>query len=260
MTVALLASPFLFGIALFAGLLFCIELGRRLGLRWAGGEDGRQAGTAALDGAVFALFGLLIAFTFSGAAARFDARRDLIVHEANAIGTAWLRVDLAPASDQPALRDAFRRYADSRLAAYRQVTDPVAFKAALERSATIQTEIWHRAVAAAQAPGASPAIGTQLLPAINDMIDITTTRAMAMQMHPPAIVYVLLLGLALASALLAGYGMGAAHVHSWLHILVFAAILTTTLYVIVDFEHPRLGTMRVDDFDSLLGDVRRSMG
>jgi hypothetical protein len=259
MTTLLLSSPLIFGTLLFAALLFCIEAGRRLGLRWAPREGGAHGGTAALDGAIFALFGLLIAFTFSGAASRFDTRRDLIVQEANAIGTAYLRVDLVPAGEQPALRDDFRRYVDSRLAAYRDVSDPVAFKAALGRSAAIQTRIWRRAVAAGREAGGQPAIGTQLLPAINEMIDITTTRAMATQMHPPAIVYGLLLGLAFASALLAGHGMGEARARHWLHATIFAAILTVTLHVIVDFEHPRMGSMRVDNFDSLLADVRKSL-
>jgi hypothetical protein len=260
MMIILLSSPVLFCIVLFAALLICVELGRRLGLHWDRvGPDGEQTGTAALDGAIFALFGLLMAFTFSGAAERFDARRGLIVQEANAISTAYLRVDLAPANDQPALRDAFRQYVDSRLEAYNHVADVDAFRTALGKSAAIQNQIWKLVIADGQEAGAQPGVDSQLLPAVNDMISITTTRAMAMQMHPPTIVYVLLLGLALASALLAGYGMGEAHARSWLHVLIFAAILTVALYVIVDFEHPRLGTMRVDNFDSLLSDVRASM-
>ncbi len=256
----LLSSPLLFGGLLFVALLLSIEAGRRLGLRWSPRDGGVQGGTAALDSAVFALFGLLIAFTFSGAASRFDTRRDLIVQEANAIGTAYLRVDLVPAADQPPMREDFRHYVDSRLAAYRHVSDSDAFRAALDRSTLIQNRIWKGAVAAGQEPGASGAISTQLLPAINEMIDITTTRAMATQMHPPGIVYVLLLGLAFASAVLAGYGVGEAHARHWLHSVIFAAILTITLYVIVDFEHPRMGSMRVDNFDNLLVDVRKSMG
>lgn len=258
----LLTSPLLFGGLLFAALLLCIEAGRRLGLRWSSRGDGggTGGGTAALDSAVFALFGLLIAFTFSGAASRFDVRRDLIIQEANAIGTAYLRVDLMPGAGQPAMRESFRRYVDSRLAAYRQVSDPALFKAALDRSAAIQRDIWNQVIAAMREPAAAPAVGTQLLPAINDMIDITTTRAMATQMHPPGIVYVLLLGLAFASAVLAGYGVGEAHARHWLHSVIFAAILTITLYVIIDFEHPRMGSMRVDNFDNLLVDVRKSMG
>ena len=101
-----------------------------------------------MDGAVFALLGLLVAFTFSGAASRFDARRHLIVEETNAIGTAYLRLDLLPASAQPALRDLFRRYLDSRLEVYRKLPDLDAAKAELARSTQLQGEIWSQAVAA----------------------------------------------------------------------------------------------------------------
>src|SRR5512142_402713 len=101
----------LFAIGLFVGMIGLLELGRRLGRRrQAKDEERARAGLGAVEGAVFALLGLLIAFTFSGAASRFDARRELIVREANAIGTAWLRLSLLPAHAQPGLRDMFRRY------------------------------------------------------------------------------------------------------------------------------------------------------
>ena len=89
----------------------------------AGDPVGARAGAGVVDGAVFGLLGLLVAFTFSGAATRFDARRQLVVEEANAIGAAYLRLDVLPAAAQPALRARFREYLDSRLAAYRAVPD-----------------------------------------------------------------------------------------------------------------------------------------
>jgi len=127
---------------LFLGMLFCLEMGRRWGVRQLDRDpSAARAGTNAVEGAVFALLGLLIAFTFSGAAARFDTRRVQIVDEANAIGTAWLRIDLLPAEAQPLLRDLFRNYVDSRLAAYRKLPDLAAAKAELQRSQEIQSEI-----------------------------------------------------------------------------------------------------------------------
>src|SRR5512143_443438 len=100
---------FFFAGGLFVGMILLLELGRRLGRRRQGKhEEGARAGLGAVEGAVFALLGLLIAFTFSGAASRFDARRELIVREANAIGTAWLRLSLLPADAQPGLRVLFR--------------------------------------------------------------------------------------------------------------------------------------------------------
>jgi len=88
----------MFAGGLYFGMILLLELGRRLGrLRQRKDEEAARAGLGAVEGAVFALLGLLIAFTFSGAALRFDARRQLIVQEANAIGTAWLRLSLLPA-------------------------------------------------------------------------------------------------------------------------------------------------------------------
>jgi hypothetical protein len=245
-----------YAVPLFTGLFLAIvlsaEIGRRIGKWRRQGLAEPWPGTAAVDAAIFALFGLLLAFAFSSAAARFDHRRDMIVAEANDISTAYLRIDLAPAVAQPALRDAFRRYVDSRVNAYRRGIDFEDFKAGLEASEEIQQEIWSLAVAAGRMPEAHPSLNMLLLPALNQMIDITTTRAMATVSHPPAIIYVLLFALALICALIAGHGMAAARSRSSFHMVGFAAILTITLYVIVDLEFPRLGFIQVGEFDRLL--------
>jgi hypothetical protein len=261
MTHVLIAFSITLG--LFLGMLLFLDIGRRIGARRrAQDPEGTGAGTGAVDGAVFALLGLLVAFTFSGAAARFDTRRALIVEEANAIGTAYLRLDVAPASAQPALRDLFRRYVDSRLETYRKfrkLSDLDAAKAELAQSAKLQADIWNQAVAAGRLEGAPPAAAMLLLPALNQMIDITTTRTMAGQIHPPMVIFLMLFGLALASALLAGYGMAGGKSRDWLHMLAFAAVLALAIYVIIDIEYPRLGLIRVDAFDQVLVEVRASM-
>jgi len=94
---------------------------------------------------------------------------------------------------------------------------------------------------------------------LNQMIDITTTRTMATQMHPPVVIFVLLFGLALASALLAGYGMAGGKSRNWIHMLGFAAVMAVATNVTLDIEYPRLGLIRVDAFDQVLVDVRDSM-
>src|SRR5438034_9907293 len=133
----------LLSLGLFVGMLVLLEVGRRIGVqRLAQNPEGAEAGVAVVDGAVFALLGLLIAFTFSGAASRFDTRRQLIVEETNAIGTAWLRLDLLPASAQPLLRDEFRKYLDARLAAFRKIPDLAAANAELTRAGALQNDIW----------------------------------------------------------------------------------------------------------------------
>ena len=120
----------LFAVGLFAGVNLMIELGRRVGARRrAQIMEGGAAGVGAGEAAIFGLLGLLIAFTYQGASARFEGRRELTVQEANNIGTAWLRIDLLPAGAQPVMRDLFRKYLDSRLETYRKIPDMVAVKA-----------------------------------------------------------------------------------------------------------------------------------
>jgi hypothetical protein len=244
---------------LCAGILAVMEIGRRMGKRRkATDAEGSRAGLGAIEGALFALLGLLIAFTFSGAAARFDARRQLIVEETNAIGTAYLRLDLLPEASQPALRESFKKYLDSRIEVYRLLPDIEAAMKELARSAGLQKEIWNQAVAAGKT-SQSPAPAMLLLPALNQMIDITTTRTMAGQLHPPAIIFVMLGLLTLVAALLAGYGMAEGKARSAIHMLGFAAIMAFTIFVILDVEYPRLGMIRVDAFDQALVQLRQSM-
>ena len=169
----------------------------------------RNRPLGAVDAAVYGLLGLLIAFTFSGAAARFEARRHLIIEEANAIGTAYLRLDMLPAEAQAALKEKFRQYVDSRLKSYQKLPDIEAAKAEHQVSLALQAEIWAGAVVASKAAAPQPA-AMLLLPALNQMIDITTTRIVTMQIHPPSIVFVMLIVMALLSALLAGYSMAEA--------------------------------------------------
>jgi hypothetical protein len=247
----------LFAVGLFAGMLAMQEAGWRLGARRLGMDpEGSRAGLGAVEGAVFALMGLLVAFSFSGAASRFDARRHLIVEEANAIGTAYLRLDLLPADAQPKLRDLFRRYLDERLEVYRKMPDISAAKEALARSTVLQGEIWSGAV---EATRAEPQARILLLPALNAMIDITTTRTAAFQIHPPVVIFAMLGLVALACSLLAGHAMAGLKRRSLVHSLGFTIILTLTVYVILDLEFPRVGMIRVDAMDKILADVRQSM-
>ena len=181
-----------------------------------------------------------------------------MTEEANAIGTAWLRLDVLQPSDQTALRELFRQYLDSRLETYRRFADAGTVKAGLERTRTLQGEIWKRAVPASLA-SESPQAVMFVLPALNEMFDITTTRTMATKIHPPPVIFAMLGALALASALLAGYGMAGSKTRSRIHTVGFAAVLAFAVYVIVDLEYPRLGLIRVDAVDQVLVELRRGM-
>ena len=245
--------------ALFAAILACLEAGYRLRIRNTPPGSYRQfEGLGALEGAIFGLMGLLVAFTFSGAAARFDTRRQLIVEECNAIGTAYLRVDLLPPASQPPLRQAFRAYSEARYAYYQALPEAAAARQAEARFTGLQQEIWIGAVAASR-DGAPPAAAILLLPALNQMIDLASTRSAARQIHPSAVIFWMLGAAVIAASLLAGWGMAAGARRSWLHLGGFALLMTLAIYVILDLEYPRLGLIRVDAFDHYLLDVRASM-
>ena len=145
------------------------------------------------------------------------------------------------------LQELFRRYVDSRLETYRLLPDMQAAEKEMAKSKNLQEEIWSDAVAATVLPNAHPDAGKLLLPALNNMIDIATTRTMALQIHPPRIVYALLFGLGLICSLLAGYRMSTGQHRSWLHIMGFTIITVIIVYVVLDVEYPRTGLIRPRD-------------
>lgn len=250
---------FLLSTGLFVGMVVCIEIGRRIGIRQISRDpEGARSGLGAVEGALFALLGLLIAFTFSGAASRFDTRRQLIVEETNAVGTAYLRLDLLQEEARDMLRQDFRRYAETRVEAYRKLPDLEAAHRGWKKAAAIQEEIWNRAIVACR-DADSRSAPMLLLPALNQMIDITTTRSMALQTHPPAIIFVMLGMLSLVSAMVAGYGMTGGKTRSWIHIVGFSAMIAITIYVILDLEYPRWGLIQISAADKLLTDLLQAM-
>jgi hypothetical protein len=148
-------APLLSG-GLFLGMLVLLEVGRRIGFRrLAQDPEGARQGLGVPEGAVFSILGLLIAFTFSGAATRFDSRRDLVAQEANDIGTAWLRLDLVPADKVEDLRDLFRQYLDARIEAYRKLPDIEAAEEASAFAASLQGEIWAKSMASLESETSS---------------------------------------------------------------------------------------------------------
>jgi hypothetical protein len=255
MTFALL--NLVIAVALFFGMLAFQEYGRRLGERHFR-DLHEKTGVGPAEPAIFALLGLFLAFTFSDAGSRFDSRRQLIVEETNAIGTAWLRLDLLPPDRQPPMRDLFRQYLDARLDVYRAPADAAATNAANAHVADLQDQIWRAALSAAEASGTLPPF-TVLVPAINSMFDVATARLAVTRMQTPLEVFIVIGMLALVSSILVGYSLAGRKTRGWLHNIGFAAVLSMALYLIIDFEYPRVGFIRLDRTDQLLVDLRRSM-
>jgi hypothetical protein len=243
--------PLLVIVTLTSAILAAIEVGYRAGLRRrARKPDLIRGEPKPIETAVFGLMGLLIAFTFAGAAVRFDGRRMVIAQEANAIETAYLRLDLLPTESQRALREDFRAYLAGRLAVTRDIPDMKAVNVDLEKSAILQRKIWKEAVEATR--GSGTATQALVLSAMNEMIDITTVRTVGMISHLPFLVLILLLVTILLSSFLIGYSISAHGTRDWLSAVIFAIAVSCATYVTLDYEYPRVGLIRTDVADQVL--------
>ena len=230
-----------------------LHLGRRLRSRHPNASV-----SGAIEGAVFALFGLLLAFTFSGALARYDDHRKLIVEEANDIASSYRRLDLLPPDAQPALRNLFRDYAEARQHNFDGLpTSPEAIEAA-RKTDQLQDEIWSRSLAAAKLPTANADATKLLVPSLNAMIDITATRKNAYNMHPPIVVFVLLFFFSVGCAIMAGYGMHP-ETPPPLWAIALALSVTLTVYTTLEVEYPRRGLIRLTTQNEVFPDLINSM-
>ena len=243
-------------LAVAAAMFLIIALSVRAG--WLAGRrrlaiygESANEGLGSAEAAIFAMMGLLLAFTFTGAANRFEQRRELIVQESNAIGTAWLRLDLLRDAPRAEARGLIRKYLEKRLDAYRKVTDSARTAAALSEVAAAQAGIWDVAIREVREDRSQP-LAQLLLPALNDAFDIGSTRVLATREHTHFAIFAMLAFLVVISAFLAGFGQAKVPKQSMLHLLGFATVTTLALYLIVDLEYPRLGIIRVNDFDQVL--------
>ena len=239
-------------------MLSLLEVGRRFGVRRRPKESENERGSlGTVEGAVFALFGLMVAFTFSGAATRFNEKRMLIAEEANAIGTAYLRLDLFPRR-RTELQDLFRRLSGfstgdlSQTAEYGSSQDG---NGQIQKDAGRDLDRSNRRYAL---PDSHRDAGKLLLPALNNMIDMTTTRTWHSNPSPENH---LCASLRPGShlLLLAGYRMASVQNRSWLHIFGFTVMTVIIVYVMLDAEYPRAGLIRLASADQLLIDLRDGM-
>jgi hypothetical protein len=244
---------------LFLALLASLEIGFRMA-RSSGRRNPECAheGTGAIEAAVFALLGLLLGFSFAGGTTRLEEKQHLVVREANAIGTAYLRLDLLPADAQTPMRTLFRNYIDARLRLYRVLPDRVAADRELRAASALQQQIWNAAVAESKADPTHD-VARLLLPALNDMIDITTDRSVALRTHLPALIFWLLMAVALLSGVLGGYALQKRKRRSYAHMILYAAVVSITIYAILDLDSPRSGLIRLDAADQAMIALRDSL-
>jgi hypothetical protein len=233
-------------------VLVAVEVGYRSGsLRRAAAEHEKEAPVGAMVGATLGLLAFLLAFTFGFAANLYQSKRDVLLEEANAIGTAYLRADFLPEAE--AARRLFREYVDVRLAAAQ--TGQV--DTAIERSEQIQAELWTLASKSAREnPSALPI--ALFVEALNSVIDVHAKRVMiALRTRIPPAIWAALYVIAFFAFGTLGYHSGLAAANRSFAVLAVALIFAAVIWLIKDLDTAQEGTLRVSQ--QALVDLRDSM-
>jgi hypothetical protein len=249
--------PLLLSIGLCVAMLGCSQLGYRVGLRQhAAIHSSAQVGV--IEGAIFGLLGLLLGFTLQSSMLHLDEKRLLIVQEANAIGTAYLRVDLLDHSDQPEMRRLFRSYLEARLHVYDTVETGGDPQQAITQTLRWQQQIWTKAIESRHSESTQVSPGL-VIRALNEMIDVTAARTFASRTKLPALIITLLFGAAIVSAMIIGYAMARQKHLSSVYALAFSFIISATIYTLLDLDNPRFGLIRLDAAEQTLRELHDSI-
>ena len=230
-------------VALFGGLLGAFELAYWAGSRVAqrAAEDAGPLGT--IQGAVLGLLGLLLGFSFAGAAGRFIDRQDLIVSEANAIGTAYLRADLLDEPFRGELRTALREYTASRVELFEaQGRGLEAVARAEEQSAAVHPRVWQAALRGVQG---APQLALAVLAPVNEVIDLHTTHMAATRRHLPALVVAILVAAAAVTLGTLGYGFGLSRQRHSVLACAVTFLVAAALWLTIDLDYPSHGLIRI---------------
>jgi hypothetical protein len=239
---------------LFTMLTFvCFEVGFRLGVWWQAREPGEQEGpTDMLVGSLLGLMAFVLAITLGIATDRHDARRNLVVEEANAVATAYQRADYLPSAEAAQLKSLLRAYVPLRI-----VTDPSEAPANVARSSELARQMWTIVATAAQSGDNSDLIAS-LGESLNEIVAVSEQRVVAgvYARVPRTIMFLLLAGSALSLAMV-GYSAGIKGRRSVLSASVLIITLGVVTILVVDLDRPQEGFLTVSQ--QALVDVQRFM-
>lgn len=233
-----------------AGLLVLMflanEIGYRLGLGKSSKEsDNSKTVSSALKASILSFVAFLLAFSFSITTSRHDARREVVLNEANAIGTCYLRAGLLEEPYKTETRKVLREMTDVRIQYFQEGEDLAAAKKSNEELNGLTNDLWAQ-VEAAFAANTSRVHSSQIIPAANEVIDLNTTREWAVHSRLQPAVLVLLIVSILVSNLLMGHSSGQVegrHCGLWIS---FNVLLALVLFVVLDYDRPRRGFIQVD--------------
>jgi hypothetical protein len=236
-----------------AFVLLSLEAGLRFG-RWRHSrpDPEKEAPIGPMVGATLGLLAFLLAFTFSLTATRFDARRHLLIQEANAIGTAWLRAGLVAEQPREVIRRTLREYTDLRL----EVARSGDLRHGLQRTDVLHRALWSEATAVSEADPRSIVAGL-LVQSLNEVIDLHAERVAAVRARIPPVIWLALFGVTAMAMLVLGYNIGLSMTKRSTAALVVAVAFSSVIWLITDLDRAFEGSFRVSQ--QALSDTRRSM-
>jgi hypothetical protein len=234
-------------------VLLSIECGYRLGhYRRSRSEQEKDAPVGAMVGSTLGLLAFMLAFTFGMAASRFDTRKSLVLDEANAIGTTYLRAAMLP-DRRDEVRGLLRDYVDARLEAVQsgRVVEGV------RRAEDLQARLWTEAAAIGQQHPDSIVVGL-FVESLNEVIDLHAKRVTAgLRNRIPGAIWVGLFTIAVLSLGAMGYHSGLVGTTRSLAVIAVAFAFSAVIALVVDLDRPQEGTLTVSQ--QALIDVRQSM-
>ena len=246
-------------ITMVLGMYGCLELGRSWGRKQlARKQSVGKEWIGIVDGPILAVYGLLLAFAFSGAMHRHDERKKIIVEEANTLARGYFQVDLMPSAEQPQLRALMKDYLRTRLNCYRLRSDLAAYQQETLHSYQIQDQLWKSVIKATNSNVDRRAALT-LLPTLSELRSLTTSRKILTSFHPPMIIMLFLLTLSLVASFLLGYQISMLKKKSWPHIFLFLGFVAFTNYLIIDLEYPKVGWIQIDDSEIMIRNIMENI-
>ena len=241
-------------VGLIAVFLLAAELGFRAGRRHVRRAHDREPQVGTIQGALLGLLALLLGFSFAMAQSRYDARRALVLHEANAIGTAYLRAQLLHEPQASEIGDALRRYVDVRLRRLEGM-DEGGLAEAVRESERLHAYLWERAVSASR-KDARPVVSL-VIAALNEVIDVHGARLAAFRNHVPDLVFLLLYFVAAVAMGVTGYASGLEGQRGFWPTVMTAVLVAVVITAVMDLDRPRHGFITVSQ-QSLI-DLRDSL-
>ncbi len=203
-------------------------------------RDTHEYYTIILGGAL-TLLALIIGFSFSMAANRYDQRKNYEEAEANAIGTEYLRADLLPAADAERVRALLAKYVDERILFYTD-RDKQERGRVNAYTAQLQNELWS-AVKNAAALQPTP-VNALVVAGMNDVLNSQSYTQAAWWYRIPGAAWALMISIAVCCNLMVGYTIRDIKAGLWL-IPILPLIVSVAIYLIADIDSPRGGEIRI---------------